>query len=108
MGVHFRPGGAFPFLGLPADELADKHIDLELFGAAGPVKFVSDYPRLLRLCAGFGTPDPRFPRILRFQPWRLSSPSDRSSPAGFICQIQPPGADAVASVFSNTRGAPSP
>lgn len=29
VGVHFRPGGAFPFLGLPAGELADTHIDLE-------------------------------------------------------------------------------
>lgn len=29
MGVHFKPGGAFPFLGLSADELADTHIDLE-------------------------------------------------------------------------------
>ena len=29
MGVHFKPGGAFPFLGLAADELADTHINLE-------------------------------------------------------------------------------
>jgi len=29
MGVHFRPGGAVPFLGVPADELADAHVDLE-------------------------------------------------------------------------------
>lgn len=29
MGVHFHPGGAFPFLGLSADELADTHIDLD-------------------------------------------------------------------------------
>ena len=28
MGVHFRPGGAFPFLGLLAHELADTHLDL--------------------------------------------------------------------------------
>ena len=28
MGVHFRPGGAFPFLGIPAGELADTHVDL--------------------------------------------------------------------------------
>jgi AraC-like DNA-binding protein len=35
MGVHFKPGGAFPFLGVPADELADTHIDLEtLWGSA--------------------------------------------------------------------------
>jgi AraC-like DNA-binding protein len=29
IGVHFKPGGAFPFIGLPADELADAHADLE-------------------------------------------------------------------------------
>jgi AraC-like DNA-binding protein len=31
MGVHFRPGGAFPFLGFPAGDLADCHIDLAEF-----------------------------------------------------------------------------
>jgi AraC-like DNA-binding protein len=35
IGAHFKPGGAFPFLGLPADELADTHVDLEtLWGAS--------------------------------------------------------------------------
>jgi len=29
IGVHFKPGGAFPFLGLPAGDLADTHADLE-------------------------------------------------------------------------------
>jgi len=29
IGVHFKPGGAFPFLGAPADEVADMHVDLE-------------------------------------------------------------------------------
>ena len=28
MGVHFRPGGAFPFLGLSTYEFANAHIDL--------------------------------------------------------------------------------
>jgi AraC-like DNA-binding protein len=30
VGVHFRPGGALPFLGVPPGELADRHVDLEL------------------------------------------------------------------------------
>lgn len=35
MGIHFKPGGAFPFLGVPADEFADMHVDLEtLWGAS--------------------------------------------------------------------------
>lgn len=29
LGVHFRPGGAFPFLGLPASEVRDLHVALE-------------------------------------------------------------------------------
>jgi len=33
MGVHFRPGGAFPFLKLPAGELHNRHVDLsQLWG----------------------------------------------------------------------------
>ena len=35
MGIHFKPGGAFPFLGVPADEFSDMHVDLEtLWGAS--------------------------------------------------------------------------
>jgi AraC-like DNA-binding protein len=35
MGVHFKPGGAFPFFKTPADELRDAHVSLEtLWGAA--------------------------------------------------------------------------
>ena len=34
VGVHFKPGGAFPFLGLPASELRNAHLSLEtLWGA---------------------------------------------------------------------------
>src|SRR6476469_4715767 len=29
MGVHFHPGGAFPFLGVDAEDLADAHVDAE-------------------------------------------------------------------------------
>ena len=29
IGAHFKPGGAFPFLGLPAGDLTDTHVDLE-------------------------------------------------------------------------------
>ena len=29
IGVHFKPGGAFPFLSAPADELTNRHVDLE-------------------------------------------------------------------------------
>jgi AraC-like DNA-binding protein len=53
IGVHFRPGGAFPFLGLPAGDLADAHVSLEaLWGRrAGELRE--------RLC-GAVTPAARF------------------------------------------------
>lgn len=53
IGVHFRPGGAFPFLGAPAGELADAHVDLDaLWGpAAGLLRE--------RLCEA-GTVEQRF------------------------------------------------
>jgi AraC-like DNA-binding protein len=35
MGVHFRPGGAWPFVCVPADELADAHVDLEALWGSG-------------------------------------------------------------------------
>lgn len=36
IGVHFKPGGAFPFLGVSAFELAEAHVDLEaLWGRRG-------------------------------------------------------------------------
>lgn len=30
VGIHFKPGGALPFLGVPPGELADRHVDLEM------------------------------------------------------------------------------
>jgi AraC-like DNA-binding protein len=51
MGVHFKPGGAFRFLGVPANELTDTHADVEaiwgrathdlreqLWAAANPIR----------------------------------------------------------------------
>lgn len=33
MGIHFKPGGAFPFFSLPVDELRDQHVSLgDLWG----------------------------------------------------------------------------
>jgi AraC-like DNA-binding protein len=38
IGVHSKPGGAYPFLGQPAGELADIHVDLEsLWGTAAVI-----------------------------------------------------------------------
>lgn len=35
LGVHFKPGGAFAFLGLPASELANTHVDLRAIWGPG-------------------------------------------------------------------------
>ena len=35
IGVHFRPGGAFPFLSVTADELEGRHVDLEALWGTG-------------------------------------------------------------------------
>jgi hypothetical protein len=53
MGVHFRPGGAFPFLGLPAGELADTHVNLETLWGSSAAELRE------RLCEA-DTPDQRF------------------------------------------------
>ena len=38
IGVRFRPGGAFPFLGTPASDLADVHVDLETLWGTSAVE----------------------------------------------------------------------
>ena len=38
MGVHFKPGGAFAVLGIPADEFTNRHVDLQtIWGPAAKV-----------------------------------------------------------------------
>ena len=70
MGVHFRPGGAFPFLGLPAGELADAHVDLEtLWGRRAAVELRE------RLCAA-ATPGERFRLLDEALVARLSRPPE--------------------------------
>lgn len=53
IGVHFKPGGAFPFLGVPTGELADLHVDLETLWGPTAVELRE------RLCALI-TPTERF------------------------------------------------
>jgi AraC-like DNA-binding protein len=57
IGAHFKPGGAFPFLGLLAGELADVHVDLETLWGRSPAIEIRE-----RVCAT-PTPEQRF-RIL--------------------------------------------
>lgn len=69
LGVHFRPGGAFPFLGTPASELADTHVDLEtLWGP--PAAELRE-----RLCAAV-TPVERFSLLEQALLSRLRRPPE--------------------------------
>jgi AraC-like DNA-binding protein len=54
IGAHFKPGGAFPFLDMPAGELADLHVDLETLWGRGIAIALRE-----RLCAA-PTPEQRF------------------------------------------------
>jgi AraC-like DNA-binding protein len=56
MGVHFKPGGAFPFFPLPADELQEAHVSLDILWGTS----ASDLREQL---LDAGTPESRF-RIL--------------------------------------------
>jgi AraC-like DNA-binding protein len=69
MGVHFRPGGAFPFLGLPAGELSDAHLDLETLWGRSAVELRE------RLCDA-ATPVERFRLLEEALVARLSRPPE--------------------------------
>ncbi len=71
LGVHFRPGGAFPFLGLPAGEMADTHVDLATLWGRAPVAELRE-----RLCAA-ATPEERFRRLETMLVPRLRHPPRR-------------------------------
>jgi AraC-like DNA-binding protein len=75
MGVHFRPGGAMPFLGRPAGELGDTHIDLQaMWGlVAGELRE--------QLCAA-RTPPQRFRLLERFLARRLADRPTHHSAVG--------------------------
>jgi AraC-like DNA-binding protein len=69
IGVHFRPGGAYPFLGAPAGELADTHLDLETLWGQPAVELRE------RLCA-LATPTERFALLEKALVSRLFHPPE--------------------------------
>ena len=70
LGVHFRPGGAFPFLGAPAGELADTHVDVETLWGTSARELRE------RLCAA-ATPAERFSLMERALLSHLRNPPAR-------------------------------
>jgi len=76
MGIHFRPGGAFPFLGLPADELHDKLVGLDaLWGRAA----AEMRDRMLELA----TPEERFRELERILLQRVGGRLSRHPAVAF-------------------------
>jgi AraC-like DNA-binding protein len=68
VGVHFRPGGASPFLGVPPGALADDHVDLETLWGRAAAELRE------RLCAA-ATPARRFRLLEEALLARLARPS---------------------------------
>jgi hypothetical protein len=53
MAVHFKPGGAFPFLGLAANELLDTHVSLQDIWGAVRLRLANGYPPSAQMRVGF-------------------------------------------------------
>lgn len=94
LGVTFKPGGAFPFLRLPACELQNMDVPLEtLWGAA------SGYLREQLLAAA--TPLAQFRVLEQALLARIRQPETRHPAVAFAVQaLQKPGAVSVAAVTS--------
>ena len=70
MGVHFAPGGAFPFLGFAADELVDSHTDLQAISGRSAVE-------IREQLVGARSPEERFQLLERWLVSRLLRPLER-------------------------------
>jgi AraC-like DNA-binding protein len=76
IGVRFKPGGAFPFLGTPASELANTHVDLDVLWGTSATELRE------RLCAG-KTPEERFNLLEKTLMAHLFRPLERHCAVGF-------------------------
>ena len=98
LGVHFRPGGAFPFLGASAGELANAHVDLEaIWGSAA---------RTLRerLCAA-RSPTERFALVEAALLARLHhSPGRHEAVRVALATFESPEAEAKVREISSSAG----
>jgi AraC-like DNA-binding protein len=80
IGVRFRPGGAFPFLGTPASELADAHVDLEALWGTSAMELRE------RLCVA-KTPAERFNLLEEALVAHLFRPLERHYAVRFALDI---------------------
>jgi AraC-like DNA-binding protein len=95
IGVHFKPGGAFPFFGVPADELADTHLDLDTLWGRHATELRE------RLCAA-ATSAERFSRLEDTLVARLRDAQDRHGAVSIALKMfeQTNGAASVRDVAS--------
>jgi AraC-like DNA-binding protein len=80
IGIHFRPGGAFPFLGVPASDLANSHVDLAALWGPSAVELRE------RLCAA-ATPPERLHILERALMARLFRPLERHPAVSFALHV---------------------
>ncbi len=92
LGIHFRPGGVFPFLKLPADELQNRHAGLDdLWGSRA-------FELRERVLAA-PTPQAKVSVLERFLMTRALKPLSRHPAVSFALQeFQRPESPAVAAV----------
>ncbi len=96
MGVHFRPGGAFPFLRLPLGELAGAHVDLEALW--GP-----EARRLRERLGETEAPDERFRRLEEALRDRLARHPGRRDAVAFALGRLGRAAGGVEDIVACTR-----
>ena len=85
MGVHFKPGGAFPFLGPTAHEMADAHINLDaLWGRQAA--------EIREKLSAIGSPEQRFLHLEKLLVARLrGSPEHHEAVALALDRFARPG-----------------
>ncbi|SRR5208283_385379 len=96
MGVHFWPGGAFPFFRLPLSELADQSIALDILWGSAAAELRE---RLLAT----PTPAQKFRVLEAFLLGQLAAPLERHPAVSFgIQQLRGAGQQSVAHVVDKT------
>jgi AraC-like DNA-binding protein len=94
VGVHFKPGGAAPFLSLPADRLLDMHASLADLWSSGEAARLRE-----RLCAA-RTSAARFQLLEQALLGRMRRPAERQRLVRAALQQMQPGLTSVRDVVS--------
>ena len=99
VGVHFKPGGAFPFFALPVDELRNRHVPLEALWGGRATQLRE------RLLAAEG-PDARLLLLERLLLSLLQRPPSRHAAVGHALAAFRRGPRRIADVIEETGLSP--